>query len=165
MTEEKSGQNSADEASSDEELEMLRKEYAELHDRFLRLAADFDNYKKRASREVEARVSIAIEEFAAEMLEVLDNLERALSVDDTRLREGLEQIQKLLSSLLEKRGIEPIACLHGQFDPECQEAVACIPSDFEEGIVIDEITRGYRMQDRVLRYAKVAVSKGKREEE
>ena len=164
MTEEKSGQNSADEVEL-EELETLRKEYAGLHERFLRLAADFDNYKKRASRDAEARVTLAMEEFAAEMLDVLDNLERARSADDARLREGLDQIHKLLSSLLEKRGIEPIACLRGKFDPSCQEAVACIPSDVEEGIVIDEITRGYRMNDRVLRYAKVAVSKGKREEE
>ncbi|MDT8357027.1 MAG: nucleotide exchange factor GrpE [Methanomicrobiaceae archaeon] len=163
MTEEKSGQNSAE--VEHEELETLRKEYAGLHERFLRLAADFDNYKKRASRDAEARVNLAVEDFAAEMLDVLDNLERACSAEETRLREGLDQIHKLLSSLLEKRGIEPIACLRGQFDPSCQEAVSCIPSDVEEGIVIDEITRGYRMNDRVLRYAKVVVSKGKREEE
>jgi molecular chaperone GrpE len=147
------------------ELETLRQEYTELKDRYLRLAADFDNYKKRIGRETEDRVTYAIEAFAVEMLDVVDNLERARASDDSSLREGIEQIHKFLTAVLRHHGITPIECLNAPFDPASQEALAYVPSDREDGIVIDEVIRGYAMGDKVIRCAKVAVSKGKDKEE
>ncbi len=141
-------------------LEDLQKAYDDLNSRYLRLAADFDNYRKRMAREIEARTTFAIEDFAVELLEVVDNFERAEKADGAGLREGMEQIRKLFTTILDRHGIKPMECRDLPFDPERQEAVAYIPSDAEEGIVIDEVTRGYCMQDRVIRCAKVVVSKG-----
>lgn len=144
-------------------LEELQKAYDDLNSRHLRLAADFDNYRKRMARELDARTTFAIEEFAVELLDVVDNFERAERAEDAGLREGMEQIRKLFVTILERHGIRPIECRNLPFDPERHEAIAYIPSEAEEGTVIDEAIRGYCMQDKVIRCAKVVVSKGKEE--
>jgi len=133
----------------------------ELNDKYLRLAADFENFRKRSTRETNERVNRAIEQFASGILEVADNLERAAKSEDSSLREGLEQIQKVLKKVLEQHSIHPIESVYKKFDPEKHEAIAYVPSDSEEGIIIDEVSCGYCMGDRVIRSAKVAVSKGK----
>ncbi len=135
----------------------------ELKDRYLRLAADFDNYQKRMAREIETRTTFAIENFAVELLTVLDNLERALQADDVGLREGLVQIRKLFMTILERHDIRPIECKGRPFDPKKHEAVAYVVSDAEEGTVIDELIRGYCMRNKIIRCAKVVVSRGKEE--
>ncbi|MCU0631486.1 MAG: nucleotide exchange factor GrpE [Methanolinea sp.] len=145
-------------------LEELQKKYDELNDRFIRLAADFENYRKRADRDHENRVKFAIERFAVELLEVVDNFDRALSADQGSAREGLEQIHKQFQVILERHGISPIEAKGRKFDPGEHEAVACLPSEEEEGTIIDEICCGFRMHDKVIRYARVAVSKGKETE-
>jgi molecular chaperone GrpE len=137
-----------------------KKAFAELNDRFLRLAADFENFQRRTARERESVVALANERFAIDLLEVLDNFDRALKSDDTRLREGLEQIRQLLNAQLQRHGITPIDSLNKPFNPTEHEAVAHLPSGEPEGMVIDEVTKGYRMNERVIRHAKVAVSKG-----
>jgi len=147
------------------ELEELKKANAELNDRFLRLAADFENFKKRTERERDRIISLATERFAADVLEVVDNLERAQKADDSHLREGVTQIQQLLGSMLKRHGIIPIDSLKKPFNPEEHEAIAHVVSESKPGMVIDEIARGYRMQGKVIRYAKVAVSKGKDEQQ
>ncbi|HIJ06271.1 MAG TPA: nucleotide exchange factor GrpE [Methanocalculus sp.] len=139
--------------------------YEELNNKFLRLAADFENYKKRAEREREQIVRFANEQFALEILDVLDNLERALKAEDADLKEGLSQIHKLFLSILERNGITPIECTHARFNPNEHEAIASIPSDYEEGIIVDEVCRGYCMHDKVIRCAKVVVSQGKKNNE
>ncbi|MDV2481982.1 nucleotide exchange factor GrpE [Methanoculleus sp. Wushi-C6] len=144
-------------------LEELQKAYDDLNSRHLRLAADFDNYRKRMARELDARTTFAIEEFAVELLDVVDNFERAERAEDAGLREGMEQIRKLFAAILERHGIRPIECRNLPFDPERHEAVAYVPSEAEEGTVIDEAIRGYCMQDKVIRCAKVVVSRGKEE--
>jgi molecular chaperone GrpE len=84
-----------------------------------------------------------------------------LKSEDIKAREGLEQIQKLFRRVLERHGIQPIESVGTRFDPARHEAVVSLPSECEEGIVLEEFTCGYRMHDRVIRCAKVAVSKGK----
>jgi molecular chaperone GrpE len=140
-----------------------KKAFAELNDRFLRLAADFENFKKRTGRERETAIARANERFAVDLLEVVDNFDRALKGDDSRLREGLEQIRQLLDTQLQRQGITPIDSLKKPFNPVEHDAVAHVPSGEPEGMVIDEITKGYRMNDRVIRCAKVAVSRGKKD--
>lgn len=142
-------------------LEDLKRDYDELNDRFLRLAADFENFRKRTTREMDAQARFAIEGFAIELLEVADNFDRALKSGDATAREGLEQIQKLFRTILERHGIQAIKSVGTKFDPVCHDAVVSLPSDCEEGTVVEEFTCGYRMHDRVIRCAKVAVSKGK----
>jgi len=144
--------------------EELQKKYDELNNRFLRLAADFENYKKRVSRETESRITYAVEKFAVELLEVIDNFDRALAAKDTSAGEGLEQISKLFETILKRHGIRRIESMGRVFDPAEHEAVACIPSDNEEGIIIDEICPGYCMEGKIIRCARVAVSKGKQTE-
>ena len=144
--------------------EELQKKYDELNDRFLRLAADFENYKKRVRRDINARITYAIEGFAVELLEVIDNFDRALAADDSSSREGLEQISKLFETILERHGIRRIESIGRVFDPAEHEAIACIPSDADEGVIVDEICPGYCMDEKIIRCARVAVSKGKQTE-
>jgi molecular chaperone GrpE len=141
--------------------EALQKQYEELNDRYLRLAADFDNFRKRVARDMGAQIDFAIEGFAVELLEVADNFDRALSAEESSAKEGLIQIAKLFRSILERHGIKPIESMGMKFDPEVHEAMACIHSANEEGTVIDEVCCGYTMRDKVIRHARVAVSKGK----
>jgi molecular chaperone GrpE len=137
-----------------------KKAFAELNDRFLRLAADFENFKRRTSKERESIAALANERFVIDLLEVVDNFDRALKADDSHLREGLEQIRQLLSEQLQRHGIIPIDSLNKPFNPLEHEAIAHVPSGEPEGTVIDEVAKGYRMKEKVIRYAKVAVSKG-----
>jgi molecular chaperone GrpE len=147
------------------ELERQKTAYAELNDQLLRLAADFENFKKRSVRERELFVTRAKEQFALDILEVLDNFERALKSDDAHLREGVNQIQQLFRDRLLRHGITPVDACKKQFNPAEHEAVAHISSDEPAGTVIDVIARGYRMHDNVIRYAKVAVSKGNQKDQ
>lgn len=140
---------------------LLEAELAEEKEKYLRLAADFDNFRKRSARDAEARSTRAKESLACEILEVVDNLERALAIEDDRsLKEGLKQIHKLTSRILENHDITPIEALNSPFDPRHHEALAHVPSEAEEGIIIDEITKGYRMGENVIRCSRVAVSCG-----
>jgi molecular chaperone GrpE len=159
-----SDQKNAAESSSDTlspSLEQLQREYQELHERFLRLAADFDNFRKRTAKDLEAQVKFAIEEFAIELLEVIDNFERAAKAEEAGSGEGLAQIHKLFQAVLERHGIRPITSVGRRFNPAEHEAVVSIASDHEEGTIVEEFCRGYCMHDRVIRCARVAVSKGK----
>jgi molecular chaperone GrpE len=142
------------------ELETQKKAFAELNDQLLRLAADFENFKKRSTRERESYISLANERFAIDILEVVDNFERALKADDTHLREGIIQIQQLLNTQLLRNGITPLDAQKKQFNPSEHEAIAHVTSDEPVGTVTDVVSQGYRMHDKVIRYAKVAVSKG-----
>lgn len=145
------------------ELDDQKKANAELNDRLLRLAADFENFRRRTERERESVAAQAKERFAVDLLEVADNFDRALKSDDAHLREGLMQIRQLFSTQLERHGISPIDALNRTFNPAEHDAIAHIPSNQPEGMVIDEVARGYRMHEKVIRPAKVAVSKGKTE--
>jgi molecular chaperone GrpE len=146
--------------SGSPEPDEQKKAFTELNDRFLRLAADFENFKRRTSKERESVVALANERFAIDFLEVVDNFDRALKSDDSHLREGLEQIRQLLDVTLQHHGIMPIDSLNKPFDPKEHEAIAHIPSGEPEGTVIDEVAKGYKMNEKVIRPAKVAVSKG-----
>jgi molecular chaperone GrpE len=150
---EKAGEEPASSAGN------LQKEYDELNDRFLRLAADFENYRRRMSRDLDQQVLSAIERFAVELIEVADNFERALKAEDVSSREGLEQIRKLFRTILERHGIREMESVGKTFNPAEHEAIACESSDGEDGIVLTDVCQGYTMNDRVIRCAKVVVSK------
>jgi molecular chaperone GrpE len=155
----------AEPVSGGPEPDGQKKAYAELNDRYLRLAADFENFRRRSERERESFTALANERFVVDLLEVLDNLDRALKADDTHLREGISQIHHLLNAQLERHGVHPIDSLKKTFNPAEHEAIAHVPSDETAGTIIDEVSRGYRMHDKVIRYAKVAVSKGNQKDQ
>jgi len=129
---------------------------------YLRLAADFDNYKKRVAREYVEVTARANERLLNELLPVLDDLERALeaaaSHEEAKLEEGVELVHRSLASLLERHGLSEIEA-EGAFDPHVHEALLSQPGDgAEPGSVLQVIQKGYRLGDRVLRPTRVIVS-------
>ena len=128
-----------------------------------RVAADFDNYRKRSARDQEALVARAHERLVKQLLPVLDNLERALVAatehEEEQVLEGVELVLRELSEALRKEGLEEIET-DGRFDPHVHEALLTQPSEAEEGSVIEVLQKGYRLGDRVLRPARVVVSQG-----
>jgi molecular chaperone GrpE len=131
-------------------------------DRLLRLAADFENYKKRAAREREEYVALANARLLAELLPVVDDLERALAAaeqhEEAQLEEGVRLVHRSLASLLERHGIELIET-DGKFDPHVHEALLSQPSEeAESGAVLDVVQKGYKLGDRVVRPARVIVA-------
>jgi len=148
------------------ELDILRRERADAQDRLLRLQAEFDNYRKRVERE---RRELG-EHFAAELLTdflpVLDDVERALTAAQASAepaldshRQGLELIQKQFLDLLKRRQVAPIHALGNDFDPNMHQAVGQELSDaHREGEVIEDLRRGYRVGERLLRPSMVKVA-------
>ena len=151
--------------------EALR-ESEEHRDRWLRLAAEFDNYKKRRSREFDALVQSASENLIRELLPVLDSVARALDhraegEDDSEgYKQGVAMIMEQFPKVLERRGLSEIEAAGRPFDPNFHEALMQMSSDqHAEGLVMAVVERGYRLGDRVIRPAKVVVSGGSAEEE
>jgi molecular chaperone GrpE len=129
-----------------------------------RIAADFDNYKKRVARDQESLVARAHERLVAKLLPVLDDLERALVAasehDDAKLVEGVELVHRELKEALSREGLEEIDA-EGAFDPHVHEALLSQPSEADEGAIIEVLQKGYRLGDRVLRPARVVISQGR----
>lgn len=148
-----------------EELKKREEELHRLNDRFLRLAAEFDNYKKRMAREREEFLRSANEELIVELLPVLDNLERALAAARAQavfqaLLDGVEMTLRLFLTALGKVGVRPMEALGKEFDPRFHQAVLLVESpDGLDNMVVEEVERGYFLEDRVLRPALVKVSK------
>jgi molecular chaperone GrpE len=134
---------------------------AEIEDRLLRVAADFDNYKKRVAREREEYVALANERLVKELLPILDDLERALDAvgqhEEATVEEGVRLVHRSLAGLLERNGVREIAT-EGRFDPHVHEALLSQPSEAEEGSVIDVVQKGYTLGDRVVRPARVVIA-------
>ncbi len=132
-------------------------------DRLQRLAAEFDNYRKRAARDQENFALRANERLVKALLPVLDDLERALEAasehEEAKLEEGVRLVHRSLADVLQKEGLAEIETA-GEFDPHVHEALLTQPSDAEEGAVIEVLQKGYRLGDRVLRPARVVVSAG-----
>jgi molecular chaperone GrpE len=144
-------------------LEELRRERDALQDRMLRTAADFDNYRKRMDRERRDLAEQTAGEAIKDLLPIIDNLERALqaAAEDDPLRKGVELIHKQMLEMLRKRGVTPIEALGADFDPNVHEAVTHEESDqHREGEVMEELQRGYKVGERLLRPAMVKVAKG-----
>ena len=138
----------------------IRTQLSGLQERYLRLAADCDNLRKRAERERQATIRFANEEFAVALLEVVDSLDRALQAEKGAVAEGIVQIRKLFLEILARHGVLPVEAKGVLFNPLEHEAVAMLPSDLPEGAIVEELCRGYRMHDKIIRCAKVTVSRG-----
>jgi molecular chaperone GrpE len=138
-------------------------DFIELQDRYLRQAAEYDNYRKRTAREWQEHRQRATAEILREMLELADNLERALQAptdDATGLRKGVELIWQQLQAKLRRFGVEPIAVHDQEFDPKRHEAVLAVDTDaVPSHWVVDEVQRGYTLNGEVLRPAKVTVAR------
>lgn len=138
----------------------IEKELAEEKDRFIRLYADFENYKKRTAAEKEASYLNATAQTIAEILPVVDNLERALAAEteDTPLKKGVEMVFNQMTSVFTKLGVECYGEKGDVFDPNIHEAVMHgEDEELAENTVSDVFSKGYRIKDKIIRHAMVKV--------
>ena len=148
----------------DRRIAELESQIEEFRNRLLRSQADFDNYRRRTQREKEEMAKYASAELIARLLPVLDNFERAIgaaksSGDFEALAKGVDMIHRQLLQVLEQEGLKPMETVGQPFNPEIHEAVMRVESDeHEEGIIVEELQRGYILKDRVIRPAMVKVS-------
>lgn len=151
-------------AELEEEVKGLKAQVDEYRDRLLRMQADFDNFRKRTLREKEDLAKYASVQLIGQLLPVLDNFERALAAsegnkDPEALRKGVDMIYRQFFQVLEQEGLKPVPTVGEPFNPELHEAVMQVESEEHgEGIVVEELQKGYFIKDKVLRPAMVKVS-------
>ncbi len=148
------------ETKQETELEKKNKEVNELIERLQRLQAEFDNYKKYINKEKEEFVKYSNHQIILKLLDIVDSFELALRNKDKNedFAKGVELIYSQLYSLLEKEGIKKIKAIGQRLDPNLHE-VMLIENGNEDGLILEELQSGYLLNDKVLRYAKVKVSK------
>lgn len=146
------------------EIEQLKTEKAELNDRFLRLFSEFDNYKKRVSKEKLDLIATASEKVIVSLLPIIDDFERAIAANEkvediTAIKEGFNLIYNKLIQMMKRFDVEEIQAKGEEFNTDFHEAVTHFPTQNEEekGKVIDVTEKGYKLKDKVIRYAKVVV--------
>lgn len=154
----------AEEQPAEAPADDLQDKLAEANDRYLRLAAEFDNYRRRSAKERMDLISLANENLVKDMLPIIDDFERALAAikdsDDTdSAKEGVELIYNKLVAFLKKNGVKEIEAVGKDFDTDFHEAVAQFPVEDKEkkNKVIDVTQKGYTMGEKVIRYAKVVI--------
>jgi molecular chaperone GrpE len=149
------------ELTLEEQLAALEAERDEHLNDLKRVAAEFENYRKRVLRDQESLVARAHERLVKELLPVLDDLERALAAaeehEEATLEEGVRLVHRELADALAREGLAEIET-NGVFDPHVHEALLSQPSDQDEGFVLEVVQKGYRLGDRVLRPARVVVA-------
>ncbi|MGA1831344.1 nucleotide exchange factor GrpE [Rhizobium wenxiniae] len=165
-------ENAAEVAAEPDPLDVLKAENSELRDRFLRLAAEMDNLRRRTERDVKDAKSYAVSGFARDMLAVSDNLRRALDAVPadqrsgadatlTTLLEGVEMTERAMLSALERHGVKKIDAEGEKFDPNFHQAMFEIPNPaVPNNTVVQVVQAGFTIGDRVLRPAMVGVAKG-----
>ncbi len=162
-SEEQTSPDKAEEAVAEleERLALLERERDEYLADLKRVAAEFDNFRKRVARDQEAQAARAHEKLVKELLPVLDDLERALVAaeehEEAKLEEGVRLVHRELRSALGKEGLVEIET-DGVFDPHVHEALLTQPSEQADGAILEVIQKGYRLGDRVLRPARVVIS-------
>jgi molecular chaperone GrpE len=142
----------------------LEAKVEEMDNRYLRLQADFDNSRRRARLDMEAAQKYRAQSLATDLLQALDNFERAISIEADNeqtksLLQGMDMVYKSLVEALKKEGIEPIESVGKQFDPHLHQAVMQVQDEnFETNVVVEEFQKGYILKDRVIRPAMVKVN-------
>ncbi|ULQ50665.1 nucleotide exchange factor GrpE [Flavihumibacter fluvii] len=148
------------------DIERLEVELAEMKDKYLRQFAEFDNFRKRTAKERLELIQTAGKEVIVQLLEVLDDADRAqkqmeTSEDVKALKEGVQLVFNKLRNILNSKGLKPMLSIGQTFDADQHEAITEIPVPQEnmKGKVIDEVERGYLLNDKIIRFAKVVVGK------
>lgn len=144
--------------------EKLQQENSILNDKYLRLFAEFDNYKRRTQKERIELLQTAGKDVVVSLLPVLDDFDRALKATENAtevnaIREGIMLVQTKLKSILTQKGLKEMESLHTPFDTDIHEAITKIPAPTDDlkGKVVDELEKGYTLNDKVIRFAKVVV--------
>ena len=140
---------------------VLKQDYDELDDRFKRILAEFENYKKRSSKERDGLYNSILSDVIEVMLPVVDNLENAAKVEtaDENYKQGIELVLKQFKDVLKSKGVEEIKALGETFDPELHEAVGSIQDEsLGEKEIAQEYRKGYKIGNRVIRHSMVVVA-------
>ena len=155
---------SAELKKKDEEIEELRYKMSEINDKYLRLSAEFDNYRKRTLKEKTDLMKTAGGDVLSDLLPVMDDFERALqsmekAEDVQAVKDGVTLIYNKFKDFIKSKGVVEIDALNQDFDTDIHEALTKIPAPDEKlkGKVVDVIQKGYKIEDKVIRYAKVVV--------
>jgi len=153
----------------EQENEKLIEEKKSMQDESLRSMAETENYKKRLQREKDDLIKFANESFVKDLIVTIDHFDKAMeavsSADNMEsIREGIDLIYTEFKEVMKKNGVSDIVAVGENFDPNLHEAVAKLPSEEKENKIVQEFRKGYRLNERVLRAAMVAVSTGKTEE-
>ena len=155
-----------EEVADENAMEQLRSELQEQKDKYLRLFAEFDNFKRRNAKERIELSQTAGKEVISSLLDVLDDSERSekvmeSSTDLQMVKDGVKLVFQKLRNVLEQRGLKPMTTVGSEFNADFQEAITEIPAPTPElvGKVIDEVQKGYLLNDKIIRYAKVVVGK------
>ncbi len=159
-----SAQDSKTEVTEENETDRLAREKTEWQDKYARLSAEFDNFRKRTLKEKMELVSTAASDTIMSVLTILDDLERAVEAnkkteDIEVVRTGVELIHKKFGDILKNKGVTEIEALGQPLDTDLHEAIAKFPVAEEEkkGKIIDVVERGYKLKDKVIRFSKVVV--------
>jgi molecular chaperone GrpE len=151
---------------NDTELEKLKAELEDAKDKYLRKVAEFENLKRRNAKERIELIQTAGKEVITDMLDVLDDCERAqkrmeASEDIKEIKEGVLLVFNKFRNVLQARGLKPMETINKEFDPDLHEAITEIPAGDPElkGKVVDEVMKGYYLNDKIIRHAKVVVGK------
>ena len=148
-------------SKEEEKIEALEKEKAELNDKFLRICAEYDNFRRRSQKEKDALYGDIKANAVSQFLPVYDNLERALkqSTEDEAYKKGVEMIMTQFCTTLEKLGVTEIECLGQKFDPEMHNAVMHVEDEEKgENEIVEVFQKGFKLGDKVIRFAMVKVA-------
>lgn len=154
-------ENKEVEKEENSELEKTKQELDEITDRLKRIMAEFENFKKRSSKERENLYNSLVSDIVASFLPVQDNLEKAISIktEDENLKQGIELVVKQIKDIFQKFGVEEIETVGKPFDPEVHEAVSSVQDDtLGEKIVKEEFRKGYKIGNKIIRHAMVVVA-------
>lgn len=147
------------------EIDSLNQKNAELNDKFLRQVAEFDNFRRRNAKERVELIQTAGKDVITDLLVVLDDSERAQkqmeTTDDvTQIKEGVQLVFSKLRNTLSAKGLKPMESVGKEFNPDLHEAITEIPAGDEmKGKIVDEVQKGYYLNDKIIRHAKVVVGK------
>jgi molecular chaperone GrpE len=155
-----------EEMQEEDSNEKLEKELAEAKDKYLRLVAEFENFRKRNAKERIELISTAGKDIMVAMLDVLDDCNRAqkqleTSDDIATIKQGVQLVFNKLQNTLQQKGLKAMESINKPFDPDMHEAITEIPAPNEQmvGMIIDEVQPGYYLNDKLIRHAKVVVGK------
>ena len=144
-----------------EEKQDIQKDYDELNDRYMRVMAEFENFKKRSQKERETLYNSLLGDIILKILPVMDNLEIAMNAEckDENYKQGIELVQKQFKDFLEKLGIEEIPAVGEIFDPSVHEALSSVQDGSKQsGEIVQEFRKGYKIGSKVIRHSMVIVN-------
>jgi len=148
------------------ELEKLKAELEDQKDKFVRKVAEFENFRKRSAKERVELIQTAGKEVITDLLDVLDDCDRAQkqiekSEDNKEIKDGVLLVFNKLRNILSAKGLKPMQTTHKEFNPDLHEAITEIPAPTKElkGKILDEIVKGYYLNDKIIRHAKVVIGK------